>query len=411
MTETGRPLATHFFLSYAHTAPLAGPEQEAADSWVEKLFRDLSAAVCRTAALPSDAPVGFFDGKLPAGADWKAETTAQLSSAEVFVPLYSSRYFAMSWPGREWACFATRLSDEPLDRPSPHIVPVLWAPLPSAPDLPEAANPLALAADIPEYAENGLRALNMLRLYRELYDEIVVRIAERITQVARNLRIGPRAVPPLDQMRSAFRRKGADDDFVFAVAAPTAGTVPADRGAGWYGSESTAWRPFGDRQQLSLADHAVALAERLGFSTEARPVGSAADLDVTSPTVVLIDPWIAAPLDRPESRELGDLRRLFQGDRAAWTLPLVVINGADPESDSCHGRLSARIASILGEAGALATETARQGAAGVTSLEEFARMMPTLVAEAERNYLRRSPRFAQDAAADRVTRPGFEAGE
>lgn len=413
MTRTGAPDgATHFFLSYAHTAPLAGQVQDPVDYWVEKLYRDLSAAVCRAADLPPDSPVGFFDGTLPAGADWKAETTAQLGTAEVFVPLYSSRYFAMSWPGREWACFATRLPDEPPARPSPHILPVLWTPLPATLDLPEATDPLSVAGDVPEYAANGLRALNMLRLYRESYHRIVGRLGERIVQIVRDQRIGPRPVPELDRMRSEFRRKGADDDFVFAVAAPAAPGLPAGRDARWYGAESTAWRPFGERQQLSLADHAVAVAERLGFSTEASPAGSVAGLDATAPTVVLIDPWIAAPLDRPEGPELAAVRRLFGGDRAKWTLPLLVVNTADPESASCHRRLAARIASILSEVGALETEPARQGAEGVVmSLEDFARVMPTLVAEAERRYLKRSPHFARGAAADRTNRSGFEAGE
>lgn len=442
MTRTGGTDAAtdFFFLSYAHTAPLAGLEPDPVDYWVEKLFRDLSAGVCREAGLAPDTPVGFFDGTLQAGADWKAETTARLSTAEVFVPLYSSRYFAMSWPGREWACFATRLADEPSGRPSRHIVPVLWSPLPSTLDLPEADDPVALAGDaeeIGEYAANGLRALNMLRLYRELYEKIVGQLAKRIVHVAREHRLGRRAVPPLDRMPSEFRRKGADDDFVFTVAAPTARTAPEGRALGWYGAESTDWRPFGDRQQLSLADHAIAVAERLGFSTEALAAGSSAAHDATAPTVVLIDPWIAAPLDRPEGAALRELRKLFEGGRAPWTVPLLVVNTADRESAECHVPLTERVASILGEVGALESQTARRGAEGVRSLGDFARMMPTLVAEAERRYLRSSPHFerraadtaagtaetadttdtadttepGQKAAADRPDRPGTAGGQ
>ncbi|HEY3870782.1 MAG TPA: TIR-like protein FxsC [Actinocrinis sp.] len=398
--SAGADAATDFFfLSYAHTAPLDGLEPDPVDYWVEKLFRDLSAGICRETGLAPDTPVGFFDGTLQAGADWKAETTARLSTAEVFVPLYSSRYFAMSWPGREWACFATRLAGEPPGRPSPHIVPVLWSPLPSALDLPEADDPVALigdAGEFEEYAANGLRALNMLRLYRELYEKIVGQLAKRIVHVAREHRLGRRAVPPLDRMPSEFRRKGADDDFVFAVAAPTAQTVPAGRVPGWYGAESTDWRPFGDRQELSLADHAIAVTERLGFSTEALPAGSAAAHGATAPTVVLIDPWIAAPLDRPEGAALRELRKLFEGGRAPWTMPLLVVNTADRESAECHSLLSERIASILSEVGALESRTAQLGAEGVRSLGDFARLMPMLVAEAERWYLR-SPHFGRAA--------------
>src|SRR4051794_16905289 len=101
-----RPGATqercHFFLSYAHSAPLSAdvrPDTDT-DTWVRRCFEDLSGEVGR---LLSRDPrgVGFVDYLAEPGADWKAVQTEMLGRAEVFVPLYSPGYFNKSWPMRE----------------------------------------------------------------------------------------------------------------------------------------------------------------------------------------------------------------------------------------------------------------------------------------------------------------------
>lgn len=381
------PGTLYFFLSYAHTAPLAGAVAEPFDYEVKQVFDDLSGAVRRVARLGPDTRVGFFDGLIEAGADWKSRTTAELGLAEVFVPLYSPRYFSMSWPGREWACFGERLTEEPADAPSAHIVPVLWVPLAGAVGPANGPDPLSIVNDVPEYAENGLRALKMLNLYNHEYHAVIARLAEKIVETVRESPLGPSRVSPLHQVASAFRHKSDEDDFVVAVAAPTRSTVPLGRTDSWYGDESTHWRPFGEHEQLDIAEYAVTVAERLDFSTAVRAVGSAADYIATTPAVVLIDPWIAESVKGSESEALRGLRELYSGKRQRlWALPVLALNASDPQSKSRQTQLTGQLMRILREIGVEPVEAGRGGV--VTSIDEFAQLLPALVADAERRFLR-----------------------
>ena len=105
----------YFFLSYAHSPPLAsgwtgtGSASSDPDRWVRQFFLDLSESVREHASPRSGLAPGFFDHGISPGLDWKTSITEALGTAEVFVPLYSPRYFAWSWPGREWACFSDRM--------------------------------------------------------------------------------------------------------------------------------------------------------------------------------------------------------------------------------------------------------------------------------------------------------------
>ncbi len=398
--------ATYFFLSYAQTAPLDGEERAPIDHVVSELFKDLSAAVRATIPGGHRGQVGFFDGLLPAGADWKARITRELGTAEVFVPLCSPSYFAMSWPGQEWNCFASRLAGRPAAEAGRHIAPVLWTPLSYGQKIPGGVQPGRFAAGRTEYAHNGLRALKMLTIYQESYRAVVAELAREIVRSAREIPLGPSTVAPLESFQSAFRTEDSPVDFVVAVAAPTASTAPRDRDPGPYGPRSTDWRPFVGAERLRLADYAVAAAERLDFSTTALGAAEAAQVEPNTPVVVLIDPRIAEPT--AEGSQIAALRRLFDERRRRWTLPLAVFDAADPRSAKERDQLLDYLHSVLESAGALSTEAARRGARGVGSMEEFATVMPVMVTEAERQYIKHSTDFrradapvAGDAAAVR----------
>jgi len=399
--------APYFFLSYAHTAPLAGMPTEPTDHLVKSVFEDLSEAVRRAARLDRGRPVGFFDGLLTVGEDWNARVTRELGDANVFVPLYSPRYFSMTWPGREWQCFSSRLPEDSAEELRAHIVPVLWAPMADTIGPPNRPDPLALANDVPEYEENGLRALSMLNLYGEQYRQVIARLARRIVDAARARPLPRTAVTPIDRMPSAFQYKGVEDDFVVAVAAPTRETAAPERDARWYGESSTDWHPFEEQGGVRLADYTLAVAERLSFSTKVLSVRQAAEEAFTTPEVVLIDPWIAAPLGRGEGDELAGLRALYSRTRAQhWALPVVVLNERDPESTACQDALVDRITRILDEVKAPSAATLRSGSEVVTSFNDFAGAMPGLVAEAERRYLRYSPDFPNDLSGGGRSAPG-----
>ncbi|MBR7833239.1 hypothetical protein KDL01_08180 [Actinospica durhamensis] len=376
---------TYFFLSYAHTAPLADARQAPVDHWVKALFDDLSDAVREAGARSPSREVGFFDGLVAAGEDSRERITDALGEAEVFVPLCSRGYFSMSWPGREWSCFTSRLIGRPGEQVRRHIAPVLWAPLSRSQRMPGDVDPLRLAPDRREYTDNGLRALNMLSRYRPTYRDVIGRLAREIVTAVRECPLGTAKVRPVNAFPSAFHGQDTTEDFAVVVAAPTTDTLPDGREDGAYGTRATDWRPFGDREQLSLADHAVGIAERLSFSTRVLAAADAGRIPAHTPAVVLIDPWVTR-----DPKQLADLRRMFEGERGRWTLPLIVLDRADHQSEGDRTRLLDDVERVLADAGALTSETAQRGARGVASMEEFAEVMPVWVTEAERQYITHS---------------------
>lgn len=396
--DDARP-APYFFLSYAHTAPLALADPEPPDYWVTTVFQDLSAAVRRAARLPATRPVGFFDGMLKASDDWKARVTAELGDANVFVPLYSPKYFSMTWPGREWTCFTGRLSDDSAQESRAHIVPVLWSPMAGAAGPPRLPDPLSLVPEVPDYAENGLRALRMLNHFREQYTEVIAALAAHIVVAAGERPLARPAIASIDQVPSAFQYKGIEDDFVIAVAAPTRDALPAGRSAARYGNSAAEWRPFDELGEVRLAEHPLAVAERLSFNTSVVSVQEAADGPFGTPGIVLVDPWIAAPdgAGGEESEALRALRALYARPMSRlWALPVLVLSEGDAESTACRADLVPRIARILEEVEAPLAEASESGDRVVTSFAAFDAVMPGLVAEAERRYLRFSQDFPND---------------
>lgn len=386
MTNTDAPEAGHgsyFFLSYAYSPPLAGSRQAEPDQWVRRFFEDLDASVRSRARPRTGSPGGFFDQAIPVGADRSGSLTEALSATQVFVPLLSPGYFAKSWPGREWACFHRRLTDAGFPDPLRRFAPVLWIPLPEdrqrPPGLPEA---LALGTGEPAYAAEGLRALLRIRPYREAYRSVVDRLAGRIVDLAERAPIPPSAVPDIKAIQSPFRDETAAAVFAVTVAAPTADLAPDGCDPRRYGSDGEDWRPFPDLQELRLTDYAAEAAERLDFAAGVVDIEKAGDQRGSGPGVLLIDPWFAATASGER------VLRAFIRNLPPWVLPTVIM---DPSADPRATELAGRVAAILNAAGALHTETARRAARGVGSLQGFVALMPLLVTEAERQYLRHRP--------------------
>lgn len=381
MTEVAVALrANYFFLSYAHSPPLAGVPASAHDPWVKTLFSDLSNCVNVKASRRLDLAPGFIDQEIPLGADWRGSLLKALSSAEVFVPLYSPGYFAGSWPGREWACYELRLTNAGVRDPQQRFMPVLWSPLRPG----EAPPGLRKALDVGDgelgYAENGLRAMLRLAPYRDAYHRIVERLAGQIVDLAERKAIRPSAVPDIDEVRSPFTA-APSAVFTVAVAAPAGSGL---RAGVKRGSQSQPdYRP-----DPSLPEYVATIAEQLDFAV------TVADLDVaagelgSAPGIILIDPRFAANRDG-----LNALRRAVSG--RPWVLPVVVTPAAvgqrvtddeqAAEADLAHG-----IADALTESPPR-SDTAREALAGVSSLERFTMLMPYLIAEAERQFLRSGP--------------------
>jgi FxsC-like protein len=379
--------SSYFFLSYAHSPPLAGSLHADPDQWVRRFFEDLTAAVRRLALAPTQAS-GFFDQDLPLFPGWKASLTHALSTAEVFVPLLSPGYYTRSWPGREWACFDQRLADAGLTRSERQrrFAPVLWIPVPGDQDRwPGLREALALGGGETPYAENGLRALLRLAPYRASYQSVVERLAGQIAFLAEAAPLAPSSAPPFGDIPSAFEPTPDAARFAVAVAAPKATDLPFGRDSAGYAERGVAWRAYPDDQELPLAEYAAQIAEQLDFAVMVAGIEDPHMPVDDQPGIVLIDPWLAAN-ERGADAFAEYVRRL-----PSWVLPLLVL---DPDAGQRGNELADRIRDILGQS-AVRTDPASYAVRGVRSLKEFVTLMPILVTEAGRQFLRRSP----DAAA------------
>ncbi|MEV4756102.1 TIR-like protein FxsC [Micromonospora sp. NPDC049559] len=382
--------ATYFFLSYAHSAPMVEDPRLDPDKWVKVFFDDLSAEIRGRIGLTEELPVGFFDGRLPMGADWKAALAEALGAAQVFVPLYSPGYFSNSWPLGELESFRRRLKASPAEQKYRHIAPVLWIPLPSWDQTAETREALELASDVPAYGENGLRALCMLSSYRSQYREILGRIAAEITEVAHRYPLPPSSVPPLDGVSEISR---LDAEFVVVVAAPTRADEAAPHDPTVYAERSEHWRPFGAGQALPAASYVASTAERLGLATYVTGFSEVGDVLARRPAVILVDPWIIAGT-AGEHDLAAVLKRLPQ-----WAIPLIVTDARDPRNAERGARLAKRVTDMLAASG-------RPRTMQVRNLQDFVQVMPGLVTEARRQYLKNAPVFPPDQPRTRRPRLG-----
>jgi FxsC-like protein len=357
-----------FFLSYAHSPPLSITPEPDPDLWVEKLFTDLSDAVERHPSRPPGLRPGFCDRQLSAGEDWKKAISDALGETQVLVPLYSPGYVEKSWPGTEWVRFRGRMESAKVPQPEHRFVPVLWTPLfGPKPTGYDAA--LELGAGQPDYAANGLQALLRFSPYQSAYRAVLGKLADRIVTVAQESPLPPSRVPDIDMMESEFLTRAPLAVFSVEIAAPTVHTLPAGCDQTPYGPSSVDWSPF-PKQRLPLGEYVKQIAERLDFEVDVTAFGKSASSQSRGPGILLIDPWYIAN-DERRSLLAAEVRRAPQ-----WVLPLVV---AGPSEDKLTGDLSHKVLDILGSA----TQSA-------TSLDAVDTLVPRLIADAERRYLRHS---------------------
>ncbi|WP_433789140.1 TIR-like protein FxsC [Actinoplanes sp. CA-252034] len=349
-----------FFLSYAKSAPGTSPGHRDTDIWVRNCFDDLSAAVARLVGA-DPVTVGFVDDLLAPGATSKATIAERLGRAEVFVPLYSPGYFLKSWPIRERAVFLDRLGrafpGEP-ETARARVIPVLWLPVTDPGQEAEASAALPLGAGIPEYAENGLRALGRLTAYRHLYDRIIDRLAQRIVEVTKR-RLPPGRTVPFDEVAVPDLPSG-ETPFVVAVS--------TGRGA------APTWQPYLGTPDVPVAEFAATRAEQQGLAV--RIVDRPGDLKILdgSPAMILIDPWQpggAAALE------------VFRGHLHRWVTPVLVADRGDPRYPGDGARLVAAAEARLADLGAARVYRA-------LDVEQLAQLMPSVVSEARRHFIRRA---------------------
>jgi len=216
----------------------------------------------------------------------------------------------------------------------------------------------------------------IIKSYHDSYRAVVSLLARKIVTIAEQSPIRPSEVPDIDEVKSAFVAGTPLATFAIETATPAGSAVAAGRDPGRRGGSE--WRPFSE-QDFPLTKYAEQVLERFDFQAEVGELRTVADPGTRRPGIILIDPRFVAD-------EAGQsMLKSAVKDLPRWVLPLTIL---DQDADSRTWELAGRVMDILSMAGALHTDKSRLAAEGVSSLNEFLTIMPRLVAEAERQYLK-----------------------
>ncbi len=197
-----------FFLSYAH--PGMGQQRE-----VLRFFDDLSEDVAQLVSRPTGADPGYLDRSMGGGNWWTDELLRAIGTCRVFVALLSASYFQSTWCSMEWFAFSqrpvVRHASNRLEQQSA-VIPVIWA----AP-LPPDQTP-SVVADVQRFAPNDVSNVDISRRYQaegvfgllktrvDLYDAVVWRLAQRITDIYYSYRVESRVLQR-HELRDIFREQ------------------------------------------------------------------------------------------------------------------------------------------------------------------------------------------------------------
>jgi FxsC-like protein len=394
--------APFFFLSYAHSVR-ADRTVQIPDPWIGQLHNDLCEHVSEIVGLPREARAGFMDHDLQPGNEWPDRLANALATCRVFVPLYSRRYFKSEHCGKEWFAFNKRRLNYVArnGHPVETIVPALWVPL-AADLLPAAAASLQFSSpDFGElYAEHGFYGLMKVSRWRANYEEATYLLAR---QIARAAEAAPSAEPvdamSYETLPSAFGGDGrtgpGEKPLRITIVAPSRDNLPAGRDSSYYGRETRAWNPYRQRSLRPIADHAAELAKSLSYTPEVgdlyrHEAGLVGKEPQPGPEILLVDPWATLQAD---CREV--LQRIDSMD-TPWVQVIVVWNQQDPqleaEADRVRAALQAALPRKLKEGRAISALAVR----GVPTLREFGIVLPDVMAEAGRHYLRRASSQLRD---------------
>jgi FxsC-like protein len=398
--------APYFFLSYAHKSRADTRDDGEADYWVGEFFRDLCRSVAQQAGLLRGASPGFMDRERRPGNDWPIEVVRALATCRVFVPLYSSRYFADECCGREWNYFIRRAPD-PTTQEAP-IVPGIWDPV-EAEKLPQAARaPQTDYRGGDAYETLGLYGIMKISRYRTEYVRAVSDLAGwMVTAAARHpVREGP--VVDHAALDSAFGHARTAQGRLpgrqlrITVVAPRRDELPAERkDSSYYGPSALDWKPYPDSAR-PIADDAADLARSLGFRAEVGDLyqherGLLAGHPQFGPQILIIDPWaLLVPYTQQLLQRVNDRQR-------PWLQVVIPWSAADEESQKAEGKLrvalDAAFHSKLGETASIS----RVAAQGIPSHGEFDVALGQLIGASAKRYLGSAAAFPP--VGDVVERP------
>ncbi|MDX3691371.1 FxsC protein [Streptomyces europaeiscabiei] len=392
-----------FFMSYARVpAPRHRDASQDPNRLVFRFFDELCAGVARHANVSLEE-AGFVERPGTPG----EESINALFECQVFVPLYSKRYFSNPQCGRQWTAVTQGASQA--DHPS--IVPVLWTPysptlLPNRvkDQYPEAPEGIGEAAE--HYATRGLhRLLDQMLDPAERPDPDSAQAEGEVAQVTDWLarRIVDLAVlvpKPSGSSRETqpvppLTLAGLDDAFAdppfasplhITVLAPTEAQLPVGRDNTHYGPRVDDWRPYGPAFG-PLVEQMEALARNIGFEPTVVPFHKIqAELRSTelptAPWILVVDPWAL------ENAQMASHAREFDRARRPWTAVLSTLAGDDSQtkerSDRLRGLLAAHFPRFLSEGRAGEQEAVR----GLAGVDVFTRWFSELAEVTKIRYLR-----------------------
>ena len=238
----------YFFLSYARTPRFDRNSPADPNVWVHKLYEDLYDEVLQLISSPN---AGFMDREIRLGAKWSEELTTALATCQVFVPLYSPRYFASENCGKEWLAFSKRVLDQRAAMPGTRmaIVPALWVPV-GEESLPEVAKAIQFnhhsLGDM--YGRVGFSGIIKLSRFKDDYVMAVQGLARRIVEVANNTQIRPGRHTDFDTSASAFGNSEvhgmAEKSMQLTAVTIDTAHLPDGRSERYYGKTPRQWRPY-----------------------------------------------------------------------------------------------------------------------------------------------------------------------
>jgi len=404
--------APYFFLSHAHRSHSDAQKQQSdPDTWVGDLFRDLRQHVKQIADLPRTANPGFMDGENQPAGHSPMEAAKALANCRVFVPLYSSGYFADERCGKEWSFFVRRGRNR-TGRPSGNIeaiVPGVWDPV-EPERLPPVARSLPMSyADSDAYKDLGLYGIIKLSRFRKDYELVVKDLAGRIVTAAKRFPVTAGQVVDVDALDSAFdvtdRVLAGDKWLRITIVAPRQAELPDGRKSSpCYGPSALDWSPYATSTNSAppITASAAAVARDLGFRVEVGDLdqhgaGLLSGNPPVGPQILIIDPWA---LLVPHSQHL--LERL-DARQMPWVQAVIPWGSGDGGSKQAAGKL--RVALDAGFKNKLTEVASISGPAarGVPDLEEFREVLRQLIWATSKRYLGKADAFPP--AGEVVERP------
>lgn len=399
--------APYFFLSYARTPRHDRNSSVDPNLWIHKLYDDLSAEVMQLIRSPIP---GFMDREIWPGMQWSEELTTALSTCQVFVPLYSPRYFTSENCGKEWYAFSKRVLDQRARQPSTPmaIVPALWVPV-EADNLPEVAKEIQFnhhsLGDM--YGRVGFSGIIKVNRFQDDYILAVQGLARRIVEVAKKAKIDPGRAAEYATLESAFGgsdvHEMAEKRMQLTVVTIDTAHLPEGRSNQYYGRSPLQWRPYFPAASMPILDYARELARYLGCEPRVMTLQEHlqdAAKGVDAPGLFLIDAWAAT-----SQGCCDDLRRLDELDQE-WTSVLHPWNSEDDQTMTANGLRESLERCLARKVAGIPRRWQRQ-AVDIETIEDFGDVMAHMITVMRRRFLKKSAPKAPDAT--KIERPRLRA--